>query len=234
MNLFTQFYYYIKSKNYIIFCSNINRIYHIITTYNINFTKKNLFYFFLFSHHPVVTTSTTAEQQPDNNTSAKNFPRKSRKLDPGQDLTPDIVTWLPVLLTASNPGCQLTNETSKETSEAAASTTSTTAITTTASSLASASASKNKVKVDDQNGQKTLVEDGLVFRSPEMKRSLRRNKKKKLSKKSPRPRNTTTTASGAGGGGGCSSSSSDNNSEEASADSFCETLKRHRRKPNKK
>ena len=234
MNLFTQFYYYIKSKNYIIFCSNINRIYHIITTYNINFTKKKIcFYFFLFSHHPVVTTSTTAEQQPDNNTSAKNFPRKSRKLDPGQDLTPDIVTWLPVLLTASNPGCQLTNETSKETSEAAAATTtsSTTAITTT---LASASASKNKVKVDDQNGQKTLVEDGLVFRSPEMKRSLRRNKKKKLSKKSPRPRNTTTTASGAGGGGGCSSSSSDNNSEEASADSFCETLKRHRRKPNKK
>ena len=233
MNLFTQFYYYIKSKNYIIFFSNINRIYHIITTYNINFTKKNLFCFFIFSHHPVVTTSTTAEQQPDNNTSAKNqhLPRKSRKLDPGQDLTPDIVTWLPVLLTASNPGCQLTNETSKETSEAAASTTSsTTAITTT---LASASASKNKVKVDDQNGQKTLVEDGLVFRSPEMKRSLRRNKKKKLSKKSPRPRNTTTTASGAGGGG-CSSSSSDNNSEEASADSFCETLKRHRRKPNKK
>ena len=206
MNLFTQFYYYIKSKNYIIFCSNINRIYHIITTYNINFTKKNLFYFFLFSHHPVVTTSTTAEQQPDNNTSAKNFPRKSRKLDPGQDLTPDIVTWLPVLLTASKPGCQLTNETAS--AEAVPTTTTTTTPT----------ASKNKVEAE--NGQKTLVEDGLVFRSPEMKRSLRRNKKKKLSKKSPK---RPPTASG----------SSSDTSEEASTDSFCETLKRHRRpKPN--
>ena len=129
--------------------------------------------------------------------------RKSRKLDPGQDLTPDIVTWLPVLLTASNPtGSQLKNEVrgpKDKTTEATAS---------------EAAAAKNKV---DENGQKTL-EDGLVFRSPEMKRSLRRNKKKKLSKKSSRPR----TASG---------SSSD--ASEAS-DSFCETLKRHRRKPNKK
>ena len=135
--------------------------------------------------------------------------RKSRKLDPGQDLTPDIVTWLPVLLTASNPtgshqtGSQLKNEVrgpKDKTTEATAS---------------EAAAAKNKV--DNENGQKTL-EDGLVFRSPEMKRSLRRNKKKKLSKKSSRPR----TASG---------SSSD--ASEAS-DSFCETLKRHRRKPNKK
>ena len=132
--------------------------------------------------------------------------RKSRKLDPGQDLTPDIVTWLPVLLTASKPGCQLTNETAS--AEAVPTTTTTTTPT----------ASKNKVEAE--NGQKTLVEDGLVFRSPEMKRSLRRNKKKKLSKKSPK---RPPTASG----------SSSDTSEEASTDSFCETLKRHRRpKPN--
>merc|ERR1712079_18732 len=144
----------------------------------------------------------------------------SRKLDQPQDLTvPDIVTWLPVLLTASS---------SSAPTASAASTASNTALTAQSAQAAStahqpqltnglievpscpaqpavmmagATASSASMEPniqtltteskiipnpqDEQNGQKTLAEDGLVFRSPEMKRSLQRpNKKKKMSKKS--------------------------------------------------
>jgi hypothetical protein len=107
--------------------------------------------------------------------------------------TPDIVTWLPVLLTTTSSGnsvpapAQLTNGTVGPLPET-------------------------------ENGQKTLVEDGLVFRSPEMKRSLRRPKKKKMSKKSPKKISSEQN--------NCSSTSSN---EDENSDSFYETLRKHRK-----
>merc|ERR1711894_866796 len=104
-----------------------------------------------------------------------------RKLDQPSDLkAPDIVTWLPVLLTASTSNSSSTASSAKLTNSSSAEPQTKSAIT-------------NHTEKDHhqppQNGsgsggQKTLTkEDGLVFRSPEMKRSLQRQKKKKLSKK---------------------------------------------------
>lgn len=103
-----------------------------------------------------------------------------KKLDQPQDLTaPDIVTWLPVLLTAS---------------------------------------SANKIngpgQDTEENGPKTL-EDGLVFRSPEMKRSLQRKKKTKKSSANIRPQDQHNSSS---------------SEDSENSDSFYETLRKHQRK----
>merc|ERR1712130_940228 len=76
---------------------------------------------------------------------------------------------------------------------------------------------------DEQNGQKTLAEDGLVFRSPEMKRSLQRpNKKKKMSKsKHNRPQDRAPSHP---------KSNSSSTDDSDNSDSFYETLIRHQRK----
>ena len=77
---------------------------------------------------------------------------------------------------------------------------------------------------DEQNGQKTLAEDGLVFRSPEMKRSLQRpNKKKKMSKKSKHNRPQDRAPSHP-------KSNSSSTDDSDNSDSFYETLRRHQRK----
>ena len=74
---------------------------------------------------------------------------------------------------------------------------------------------------DEQNGQKTLAEDGLVFRSPEMKRSLQRpNKKKKMSKKSKHNRPQDRAPSHP-------KSNSSSTDDSDNSDSFYETLRRH-------
>merc|ERR1712051_318169 len=91
---------------------------------------------------------------------------------------------------------------------------------------------------DEQNGQKTLGEDGLVFRSPEMKRSLQRpnsSKKKKMSKKSkhtnrPQDRPKPTTANPANGHQNHHSKSNSSTEDSDNSDSFYETLRRHQRK----
>ena len=94
---------------------------------------------------------------------------------------------------------------------------------------------------DEQNGQKTLAEDGLVFRSPEMKRSLQRpnsSKKKKMSKKSkhtnrpqdrPKPSHPAT-ANPANGHQNHHSKSNSSSEDSDNSDSFYETLRRHQRK----
>merc|ERR1712029_51786 len=90
------------------------------------------------------------------------------------------------------------------------------------------SATTNHTEKDKQaqsGGQKTLTkEDGLVFRSPEMKRSLQRQKKKKLSKskKQNSPENVAAAAN-----------FSDSDSETNNSDSFYETLRRHQRSKRK-
>ena len=95
---------------------------------------------------------------------------------------------------------------------------------------------------DEQNGQKTLAEDGLVFRSPEMKRSLQRpnsSKKKKMSKKSkhtnrpqdrPKPSSHPATANPANGHQNHHSKSNSSSEDSDNSDSFYETLRRHQRK----
>ena len=130
-----------------------------------------------------------------------------RKLDQPQDLkAPDIVTWLPVLLTASTSNSSSTSS-SKLTNCSSA-------------EPQTKSSTEKEQKPQPQNGsssgQKTL-EDGLVFRSPEMKRSLQRQKKKKLSKS--KKQNTEICT--------------DSDSETNNSDSFYETLRRHQRNKRK-
>lgn len=122
-----------------------------------------------------------------------------RKLDQPQDLTaPDIVTWLPVLLSTGSQTPQQSN------------------LTNGCNEAPTTNETQIIAQDEQQNGQKTLGQDGLVFRSPEMKRSLQRKKKKmKKSKNRPAdPRNPENS----------SSQDSDN------SDSFYETLRKHQRK----
>ena len=137
-------------------------------------------------------------------------PENSRKLVKPQDLkTPDIVTWLPVLLTASS------TSTSNSTNSTASSKLTNSSV---AEAQTKSTASTVPGLQDGQSGQKTLAtEDGLVFRSPEMKRSLQRQKKptKKMSKVKSNPKEKV------------SDSDSDN------SDSFYETLRRHQRTKRK-
>lgn len=154
----------------------------------------NLFQTFFFV---IYSSQVSNDQQQAKVEANRKLLSSKRKLDQPQDLTaPDIVTWLPVLLTASSsqtaqqPQSKLTNGCNE------ASTTNETQI----------------IAQDEQNGQKTLGEDGLVFRSPEMKRSLQR-KKKKMKKSKNRPQDREN-----------SSQDSDN------SDSFYETLRKHQRK----
>ena len=132
-----------------------------------------------------------------------------RKLDQPSDLkAPDIVTWLPVLLTASTSNGSSTASSAKLTNSSSA-------------EPQTKSATTNHTEKDQQaesGGQKTLTkEDGLVFRSPEMKRSLQRQKKKKLSKS--KKQNTEICT--------------DSDSETNNSDSFYETLRRHQRNKRK-
>ena len=143
-----------------------------------------------------------------------------RKLDQPSDLkAPDIVTWLPVLLTASTSNGSSTASSAKLTNSSSA-------------EPQTKSATTNHTEKDQlhhqqaqSGGQKTLTkEDGLVFRSPEMKRSLQRQKKKKLSKskKQNSPENVAAAAN-----------FSDSDSETNNSDSFYETLRRHQRSKRK-
>ena len=151
-------------------------------------------------------------------------PENSRKLVKPQDLkTPDIVTWLPVLLTASSSSTSnSTNSTasSKLTNSSVAPEAQTKSV----AASAAASAASNGLQ-DGQSGQKTLAstEDGLVFRSPEMKRSLQRQKKTKKMSKTQK----TSAASASKTQDQISDSDSDN------SDSFYETLRRHQRTKRK-
>ena len=147
--------------------------------------------------NPTAVTSTAAVE------TSGSLRKFNRKLDQPQDLTaPDIVTWLPVLLTASSASNSTVTTNHKP-------------------QLSSSTTTNGQPEMQQlQNGEEVPKnQDGLVFRSPEMKRSLQRNKKKKMSKKKTRVQTPTKEKKNS-----TSSEDSDN------SDSFYETLRRHQRK----
>ena len=163
-----------------------------------------------------VTTSTVSNNSVKNETESvrKLSGPWQRKLDQPQNLTsPDIVTWLPVLLTTTSHSAAAQPRTPKLPLSSCEVTT------------------PGRVypgdPVEAPNGElegkvAVVTEDGLVYRSPEMKRSLQRNKKKKLSKKKRVQDPPTVTRTN-------NNNPTSSTDESDNSDSFYETLRRHQR-----